>query len=108
MIAMNKLTTIAVVCMLCGSAAYAQAPTMICQEIVMAHGFLSRAQAECDIAYYSQDMMGAAGRCYQILSRAERSNAFNRGIDLFDDYKRQKGQTRLCAWVRAQFPQILK
>ena len=54
----TKLATIAAAGMLCASTAYAQAAPSNedCRKIVVADGFLTRAQAECDIAFYSEDM----------------------------------------------------
>jgi hypothetical protein len=106
----TKLIALAVVGMLCASTAYAQAAPSNedCRKLVVADGFLTRAQAECDIAFYSEAMKQSAGLCYDVLNRKERSAAFNHGVELFDENKLKNGHTKLCARVRLQFPQILR
>ena len=106
----TKLATIAAAGMLCASTAYAQAAPSNedCRKIVVADGFLTRAQAECDIAFYSEAMKQSAGLCYDVLNRKERSAAFTHGVELFDENKSKNGHIKLCAWVRVQFPHILR
>ena len=96
----TKLATIAAAGILCALDGVCASSTMeqeILSKIVVADGFLTRAQAECDIAFYSEAMKQSAGLCYDVLNRKERGAAFTHGVELFDENKSKNGHIKLYA-----------
>ncbi|MGZ8906815.1 MAG: hypothetical protein ACXW1U_13970 [Methylobacter sp.] len=78
-----------------------------CIKTVENHGFLSRAQFQCNIKDYSADMMQSAQECYPVLGEKEAKNALGNGMKMFDYNEAKRGHDKICKDVLHDFPNIL-
>jgi|SRR5271166_744120 len=62
-----------------------------CTEILKTHGFLSRAQFQCDFREYSQNMINAAKECSRLFKPAKVKELLMSGMRTFDERESEKG-----------------
>ncbi|MBV8914760.1 MAG: hypothetical protein JOZ05_17175 [Acetobacteraceae bacterium] len=79
-----------------------------CESILKAHGFLSRAQFQCNFGWYSREMMESARRCSQGMDEAQVRQLLASGMQTFDRNEQQKGHAAMCREVLANFPGMLR
>lgn len=75
-----------------------------CPVLLQTHGFLSKAQSECDFPNYSQSMVAAARDCLGRLSKLEGERAIHDGLETFDALEVQKGRKGICEQALTAFP----
>jgi hypothetical protein len=79
-----------------------------CEKTMETDGFLTRAQFQCDIKYYSRAVRDAAQMCFHLLGEVEAGGNVARGMTEFDDSERNVGHAKICRQVLATFPEALR
>jgi len=79
-----------------------------CKRLLRAHGFLSRAQFQCDFREYSSEMLEAARSCAQRFSETAMQELIRGGMVLFDENEKEKGHKSLCEEILIKFPNIVR
>lgn len=77
-----------------------------CISTIETHGFLTRAQFQCNIKDYSADMMQSAQECYPVLGEKEAKDALKSGMEMFDYNEGKRGRDKICKDVLHDFPNI--
>ncbi|KUM12529.1 hypothetical protein AV645_02765 [Acinetobacter calcoaceticus] len=80
-----------------------------CEKTVELHGFLSRAQLDCNYHYYSEELKDAAAKC----TKHELGDKYGRevmkfGMNQFEERKKEDIKGQLCSKVLKEFPNYIK
>ncbi|MFP5083860.1 hypothetical protein [Acinetobacter pittii] len=80
-----------------------------CEKAVELHGFLSRAQLDCNSHYYSEELKDAAAKC----TKHELGDKYGRevmkfGMKQFEERKREDAKGHLCSKVLKDYPNYIK
>jgi CHAT domain-containing protein/Tfp pilus assembly protein PilF len=74
--------------------------------MLQTHGFLSRAQLQCDLTYQSQNMLAAAKQCFGRVAKPNAELALRKGMERFDVLQAEKGKEALCNEIIRTFPGV--
>ncbi len=80
-----------------------------CEKAVELHGFLSRAQLDCNYHYYSEELKEAAAKC----TKHDLGGKYGRevmkfGMKEFEERKKEDTQGHFCHKVLKEFPKYIK
>ena len=84
------------------------AAALTCEEVLKTHGFLKRAQFQCDFRFVNDEMMQVAASCGREFGKAKSQEIMARGFRVFDQNDTAKGRSKICREVLDSFPKILK
>ena len=80
-----------------------------CEKTVELHGFLSRAQLDCNYHYSSQELIHEAEKCTKHeLGDKYGKEVMRLGMDQFEARKRGDMKGHLCSTVLKEFPNYIK
>lgn len=80
-----------------------------CEKILELHGFLSRAQLDCNYHYYSEELKHEATKC----TKNDLGDKYGRelmkfGMNHFEELKKDDTQGHFCSKVLKDFPSYIK
>ena len=79
-----------------------------CKTKMQLHGFLKRAQFQCNYRYYSNNMTDNVKRCSQTLQDNQLEELISEGMIAFDKNTEERGLEKLCQDVLRDFPSIVR
>ncbi|SEO54884.1 hypothetical protein [Acinetobacter sp. yr461] len=80
-----------------------------CERTVQLHGFLSRAQLDCNYHYTSQELIHESEKCTKHeLGDKYGKEVMRLGMDQFEARKRGDMKGQLCSTVLKEFPNYIK
>ncbi|MER8177684.1 hypothetical protein ABTN05_08195 [Acinetobacter baumannii] len=81
----------------------------LCEKAVELHGFLSRAQLDCNYHYYSEELKEAAAKCTKHdLGEKYGREVMKFGMKEFEERKKEDAQGHFCHKVLKEFPKYIK
>lgn len=105
---------VTVVTLFVGTSVYALAPKngeepTYCEQVVALHGFLSRAQFDCNYRYYSNELMHDAAKC----TKRELGDNYSQevikfGMNQYEERKTETPKAQLCKSILKDFPTYVK
>ena len=78
-----------------------------CASLMRMHGMLSRAQAQCHYAKYSQQLVAMARQCRHTMSSGDVQNSLRAGTITFDTAEKRLGRKKTCSNVLREFPKLV-
>lgn len=97
-----------------GTSVYALAPKngeepTYCEQVVALHGFLSRAQFDCNYRYYSNELIHDAAKCTKHELGDEYSEEVIKfGMNQYEERKTETPKPQLCKSILKDFPNYVK
>jgi len=72
--------------------------------VLVNHGYWSRAQFQCDIPNYSQEVMAKVKSCLNIISESKADEVLMKGMKKFDALEKAVGHRDACDFMQFQYP----
>ncbi|MGK8803980.1 MULTISPECIES: hypothetical protein [Acinetobacter] len=97
-----------------GTSVYAMQPKngeepTYCEQVVALHGFLSRAQYDCNYRYYSKEFMRDVKKCtIHELGDEYAEEVLKFGISQFEEREDETPKAQLCKEILKDFPNYVK